>query len=154
VLGHDLFLYAELSARENLTFFGRLYGLADLERRVDAALAAASLVERADDRVAGFSRGMRQRLALERALLADPRLVLLDEPFTGLDDGSVERLSTRLVSLRASGAIVVMATHDLDIAESIVDEAVCLQAGRLVTIAPGPESLRVRYRRAIQGAVR
>ena len=151
VLGHDLFLYADLSARENLTFFGRLYGVANLDQRVRDALESASLVDRADDRVAGFSRGMRQRLALERALLADPRLVLLDEPFTGLDDASVARLGERLVSLRAAGAIVVMATHDLDVAEAIVDDAVCLRAGRLVTIDPGPESLRVRYRRAVQG---
>lgn len=152
VLGHDLFLYADLSARENLTFFGRLYGVADLERRVDEALEAARLSDRAGDRVSGFSRGMRQRLALERALLHHPRLVLLDEPFTGLDDASVERLSERLRQLRTSGTIVVMATHDLDVAETIVDSAVCLRSGRLATIEPGADTLRARYRRAVQAA--
>jgi ABC-type multidrug transport system ATPase subunit len=150
VLGHDLFLYGDLSARENLMFFGRLYGVPDLERRVDAALGLAGLEERANDRVSGFSRGMRQRLALERALLHGPRLALLDEPFTGLDDASVERLLGRLRTLRAAGAIVVMATHDFDVAETIIDAAVCLQGGRLVPIASGGESLRVRYRRAVQ----
>lgn len=150
VLGHDLFLYAELTARENLAFFGRLYAVPDLARCVDDALRAAGLTERADDRVAGFSRGMRQRLALERALIASPRLVLLDEPFTGLDDTSVERLIQRLRDLRAAGSIIVMATHDLDVAESIVDDAVCLRSGRLVTIPTGPESLRLRYRRAVE----
>ncbi len=151
VLGHDLFLYPDLSARENLRFFGQLYGLsaAALESRIERALQQAALVSRADDRVGGYSRGMRQRLAVERALLHDPRLVLFDEPFTGLDDESVERLAERLRALRASGAIVVMATHDLDIAESVIDQAICLQGGRLITIPDGGDTLRARYRRAV-----
>jgi ABC-type multidrug transport system ATPase subunit len=95
---------------------------------------------------------MRQRLAVERALLHDPRLVLFDEPFTGLDDASVERLVERLRNLRATGAIVVMATHDLDIAESLIDDAVCLQGGRLIIIPDGADSLRLRYRRAVEAA--
>jgi heme exporter protein A len=154
VLGHDLFLYGDLSARENLQFFGRLYGLSggDLDARVERALTRAALATRGDDRVSGFSRGMRQRLAVERALLHDPRLVLFDEPFTGLDDASVERLVERLRNLRATGAIVVMATHDLDIAESLIDDAVCLQGGRLIIIPDGADSLRLRYRRAVEAA--
>lgn len=152
VLGHDLFLYPDLTARENLSFFGRLYGVTDLPGRVRVALEHAGLSDRADDRVGGYSRGMRQRLALERALLHGPRLVLLDEPFTGLDDASVERLVARLRVLRASGAIIVMATHDLDVAESLVDNAVCLRAGRVIPIAAGPDALRIRYRHAVEGA--
>jgi ABC-type multidrug transport system ATPase subunit len=113
VLGHDLFLYADLTARENLLFFGRLCGVASVEARVGGA-AAARLTDRANDRVSGFSRGLRQRLALERALVHSPRLVLLDEPFTGLDDESSALLVARLRSLRATGAIVVMATHDFE----------------------------------------
>jgi heme exporter protein A len=154
VLGHDLFLYGDLTARENLRFFGRLYGLADavLDARIDEALDRAALSARGHDRVSGFSRGMRQRLAVERALLHDPRLVLFDEPFTGLDDASVERLAQRLRDLRASGAIVVMATHDLDIAEALIDDAVCLSGGRLVPIPGGSDGLRLRYRRAVEAA--
>lgn len=149
VLGHDLFLYSDLTARENLLFFGRLYGTPDVDARVASALKAAGLEERGDDRVAGFSRGMRQRLALERALLHGPRLVLLDEPFTGLDDASVQRLVERLASIRRDGAIVVMATHDLDVAEGLVDAACCLARGRLVSIPEGQAPLRERYRQAI-----
>jgi heme exporter protein A len=154
VLGHDLFLYGDLSARENLQFFGRLYGLSgtDLDTRVERALTRAALSARGNDRVSGFSRGMRQRLAVERALLHEPRLVLFDEPFTGLDDASVERLAERLRDLRASGAIVVMATHDLDIAETLIDDAVCLHGGRLIAIPAGADGLRLRYRRAVEAA--
>jgi heme ABC exporter ATP-binding subunit CcmA len=147
LLGHDLYIYPELSAAENLQFFGRVYRLADVERRVDAALDRAELQHRRDDAVAGFSRGMRQRLALERALLHDPRLVLLDEPFTGLDDTATSALSRRLASLRTAGCIVLVTTHDLETIEPIVDRAVMLQSGRLVPIEPGAGSLRERYRR-------
>jgi ABC-type multidrug transport system ATPase subunit len=150
LLGHDLFLYGDLSARENLTFFGRLHGLTDVAHRVDAALAAAGLTDRAGDLVRSFSRGLRQRLALERALLHDPRLVLLDEPFTGLDDESSVRLGARLGTLRERGAIVLMATHEIERAEPLVDAAVCLRDGRLRALGPGAGTLRDRYRAALQ----
>lgn len=150
VLGHDLFLYGDLTARENLTFFGRLHGVDDLESRVEAALIAARLESRADERVSGFSRGLRQRLALERALIHNPRLVLLDEPFTGLDDASAELLVSRLSALATdAGAVIVMATHDFDLAEPLVHRAVCLADGRLRPIEAGSGRLRVRYREAI-----
>jgi ABC-type multidrug transport system ATPase subunit len=151
-LGHDLFLYGDLTARENLEFFGRLHGTPRLEARIEEALAAARLVDRADDRVSGFSRGLRQRLALERALLHDPKLVLLDEPFTGLDDASSGLLVERLRTLRASGAIVVMATHDFDTADGLVDRAMCLENGRLTPVVEQGGSLRERYRRTLQEA--
>jgi ABC-type multidrug transport system ATPase subunit len=146
VLGHDLFLYADLTARENLQFFGRLYGVRDLDACISQALAHARLEARAGDRAGVFSRGLRQRLALERALLHQPRLVLLDEPFTGLDDESTTLLIERLRTLRAQGAIVVMATHDFDSAEGVVDRAWCLVNGRATDLGSGPASLRERYR--------
>jgi heme exporter protein A len=147
LLGHDLYIYPELSAAENLLFFGRVYRLPDVTERVEAALARAELQHRRDDPVSGFSRGMRQRLALERALLHEPRLVLLDEPFTGLDDAATGALGRRLAGLRAAGCIVLVTTHDLETIEPIVDRAVMLQNGRLVPIEPGAGSLRDRYRR-------
>ena len=150
MLGHDLFLYADLTARENLRFFGTLYGLDRLDDRVTEALHLARLTDRADDRAGSFSRGLRQRLALERALLHQPRLVLLDEPFTGLDDASALVLIDRLRMLRDAGRIVVMATHDFDTAEAVVDRSLCVDRGRAWPVADGSGSLRERYRRTLQ----
>ena len=147
VLGHDLFLYPELTARENLEFFAGLYGLVERRTGAIAALEAAGLAERADDPVSSFSRGMRQRVALERALIHRPRLVLLDEPFTGLDDASAAALGRRLQTLRASGAIIIVATHDLDIAEGLLDRAVFLRDGRMVDTVDQPQDVRAMYRK-------
>lgn len=145
VLGHDLYLYPELSARENLTFFARLYRLPDAAGRVDAALAHAGLSSRADEPVQRFSRGMRQRVALERALLHEPRLLLLDEPFTGLDQASTAALVARLRGLQAPGTLVMLATHDLDVAEGLVTRALFLRNGRVVADEPTGAGLRRRY---------
>lgn len=154
VLGHDVFLYGDLTARENLVFFGRLYGLdrtGQLDGHVSGALAQARLEERADDRVSAFSRGLRQRLALERALLHGPKLVLLDEPFTGLDDESASLLGARLRSLRETGAIVVMATHDFESADGLVDRAIGLRAGKARELPAGAGPLRQRYQTLMRG---
>ena len=145
LLAHELHLYPELTARQNLTFFARLYGL-DAAQVVPHALEAAGLAERADDDVSSFSRGMRQRLALERALLHHPRLLLLDEPFTGLDDRAVTLVSTRLRELAASGAIVIVATHDLDLADGLVTRVALIRDGRLIADEPAAPGLRSRYR--------
>ena len=146
LLAHDLHLYPELTARENLDFFARLYGLPDVPGRVGRALEQAGLEDRGDDLVTSFSRGMRQRLALERALLHEPRLLLLDEPFTGLDDTSAAALVARLRQLRADGRIIVVATHDLDVAEGLLDRAAVLREGRLLAIDEAQGPLRERYR--------
>jgi len=145
LLAHELHLYPELTARQNLEFFARLHG-ADPRGCVDGALAAAGLTERGADQVSGFSRGMRQRLALERALLHAPRLVLLDEPFAGLDDRAVTIVSHRLRALAATGAIVVLATHDLDLADGLVTRVAVIRDGRLITDERGGSGLRARYR--------
>ena len=116
LLGHDLSIYQELSAAENLRFFASVYGLDRIEARVDAALDRAGLADRRDDVVAGFSRGMRQRLALERALIHEPRLLLL---------------RARLRAARDGGAIVILTTHDTAAIEGLTDTAVSLVDGRL-----------------------
>ncbi len=147
LLAHDLYLYPELSAAENLEFFARLYRLSGIDHRVDDALQRANLMERRNDAVGGFSRGMRQRLAIERALLHEPRLALLDEPFTGLDESAVAALRVRLTALRASGCIVLVTTHDLAAIERIADCRIVLAGGRIEVLEGGAESLRDRVRR-------
>ncbi|HEU4889405.1 MAG TPA: ABC transporter ATP-binding protein [Thermoanaerobaculia bacterium] len=146
VLGHDLFLYPELTARENLEFFAGLYGVRDCRGAAAAALEHAGLADRADDVVTSFSRGMRQRLGLERALIHRPRLLLLDEPFTGLDDASAAALGQRLGTLRDQGTIIILATHDLDLAEPLLNRAIFLRDGRVVDAVERPEALRAVYR--------
>jgi len=89
---------------------------------------------------------MRQRLGLERAFLHSPRLVLLDEPFTGLDDAAVGVVAERLRRLAADGAIVMVATHDLDLADGLVTRVAIVRDGRLIADEPGGTSLRNRYR--------
>ena len=148
LLAHELHLYAELTARQNLEFFARLYGL-DPEPVVGAALARADLSDRADDNVSSFSRGMRQRLALERTLLHNPRLVLLDEPFTGLDDSAITKVCERLKQVADAGAIVVLATHDLDLADGLVTRVAVVRGGRLLTDEAGISGLRGRYRELV-----
>jgi heme ABC exporter ATP-binding subunit CcmA len=145
LLAHELHLYPELTARQNLDFFARIYGL-DARTIVPAALEAAGLTERGDEDVVAFSRGMRQRLALERALLHRPRLLLLDEPFTGLDDRAVAIVSDRLRQLAADGTIVIVATHDLDLADGLVTRVAIVREGRLIADEPAGTGLRSRYR--------
>ena len=153
LLAHELHLYPELSARQNLTFFAQLYGL-DPRALVDEALEAAGLSDRAGDPVGSFSRGMRQRLALERSLLHRPRLVLFDEPFTGLDDRAVSVIADRLRALAAKGAIVILATHDLDLADGLVTRVALIRNGRLVSDESAAPGLRGRYRALVAGTDR
>ena len=120
-----------MSAAENLRFFARIYALPDVERRVTRGLDLAGLADRAEDAIAGYSRGMRQRLALGRALIHDPRLLLLDEPFTGLDEAAREALRERLRTARAAGTIVILTTHDIAAIRDLTDRSVTLVDGRL-----------------------
>jgi len=145
LLAHELSLYPDLTARQNLALFAGLYGL-PVDETVDRALATSGLSDRADDVVSAFSRGMRQRLALERALLHRPRLVLMDEPFTGLDDAAVGAVRSRLQAIAADDAIVVVTTHDLDLADGLVTRVAIAHAGRLVADEPAASGLRARYR--------
>lgn len=148
-LSHDLQLYAELTARENLEFFAGLYSLDNPSERATSALSRAGLGQRENDVVDSYSRGMRQRLALERALLHDPRLILLDEPFTGLDEMAIVALTDRLLDLKRSGCMVLVATHDLDIADGFVDRSVMLRNGKMVELDGELGPLRERYRVAL-----
>ncbi len=132
VLSHRTFLYGALTARENLSFYGRLYDLPDLHALVEARLAEVGLRPAADRRVQGFSRGMRQRLALARTLLHDPSLVLLDEPFTGLDVHASSLLREVLVRLKDGRRTVILVTHNLSEGLSLADRVAIQTEGRFV----------------------
>jgi len=112
-LGHEPLLYRELTALENLDLFGRLYRVPERRERIGMLLERFAIWDARSERVSSFSRGMVQRLALCRALLHEPELLVLDEPFTALDEGGAELLDAELLSL-ARTATLVVSTHDLD----------------------------------------
>ena len=133
MLAHASLCYPELSAFENLEFFAGLYGIDDSRTALTALLDRVGLDPRARNRAARtYSRGMVQRLALARALLTNPSLLLLDEPFTGLDRGGALALGAELGKLRDAGAIVVVVTHDLEAISGRADHVVILRRGQLV----------------------
>ena len=154
-LSHQTFLYEHLTGRENLLFYARLYGLPEPERVAREALDAARLLDRQEDRVGAYSRGMQQRLAIARSLLHAPEMVLLDEPFTGLDRESSARLEERLRQLRSAGRTCVMATHDLEQGLRVADRVLVLRHGRLELDAParGLDSARLEALLATPGGV-
>jgi heme exporter protein A len=136
LVAHQSFLYPDLTARENLVFYARLHGLRDGEALADAWLARAALAEVGDRPVRLFSRGMEQRLALARGLLHDPELILLDEPWSGLDAAAADWLGTLLAELRDRGRTIIASTHDFERGLGVADRAMILHRGRLAWEAP------------------
>ena len=130
LLSHQTLLYDQLTARENLRFFAQLYGLDDPNQRLAATLATVGLDERLDQRVGSFSRGMKQRLAIARAILHDPSILLLDEPFTGLDAKASAALHHLVRRLRQEGRTCILVTHRLDEAEGLVDRLLVIERGQ------------------------
>ena len=130
-LGHGIGVYEDLSARENLKFFAGACEMRDVAGTASAWLERVALSRVADLPVRQFSRGMRQRLALARTFLHAPRLLLLDEPFTSLDDRAIAMLSELLMEARQRGATVLLSTHQLREALAIASHVALLENGRL-----------------------
>jgi heme exporter protein A len=133
VLAHDSFVYGELTGSENLAFYARLYDVDGAGARAAALLDEVGLDESARERPARtYSRGMLQRLALARAMLHEPRVLLLDEPFTGLDRAGSAALARTLARARRDGRVVVVVTHDLEALDGACDHVAVLRRGKLV----------------------
>lgn len=139
ILSHRGFLYGRLTAEENLYFYGRLFGLDDLDRRIPERLERVGLADRARFQARQLSHGMRQRLALARALLHDPDVVLLDEPYTGLDPSAATVLRTVLAELRDGRRTVVMVTHNLLQGLELATRAAIQVAGRFAWEGSGSD---------------
>jgi heme exporter protein A len=129
VVSHQPLLYGDLTAEENLRFYGRMYGVAHLERRVREVLETVGLSARRQDLVRQFSRGMQQRLAIGRAILHEPEVMLFDEPHTGLDPEAAAMLDGLLQEVAARGRTVVMTSHDLGRASSLASRVDILAGG-------------------------
>ena len=155
MLSHQGFLYARLTAAENLRFFGKLFDLSDLDRRIEAGLARVGLSDRAEFQVRHLSHGMRQRLALARTLLHDPDVVLLDEPYTGLDPSAAELLRGVLEELRDGRRTVVMVTHNLRQGLELATRVAIQVAGRFAWEGPragiDADSFERRYHEVVEG---
>ena len=151
VIAHDALVYGDLSGRENLDFFAALYSIAD-RSRVTSLLKRVGLADAADRAARTYSRGMLQRLAVARALLHAPRLLLLDEPFTGLDAAATRTLAALLDEERKGGAMLILATHDLQSVAGLATRALVLRRGRIAHDVPAPAdagALRSLYERAV-----
>lgn len=156
VLSHQPLLYSELTAEENLKFFGRMYSVNDLGNRISYVLEMVGLEDRGRDLVRTFSRGMQQRLAIGRAVLHDPEILLLDEPYTGLDQDACAMLDQILLEVAGQGRTVVMTSHDLARVENMATRYDVLSRGKIVSSEyrknMPKDGLLSFYRRAIEEA--
>lgn len=153
-LSHNTYLYRDLNPVENLRFFGRLYSTPDLESRIQKLLERVGLEPRKNDPVRSFSRGLHQRLGLARVMLHDPSIILLDEPYTGLDANAVDMLNQILDEAVAAGKTVILTTHDFDQGVRAATRAVIIDRGKVVCDAvPQDAALRDAYNQYIRVGV-
>ncbi len=136
VISHHTLLYEALSARENVEFAARLYGITDYRKASERALDRMKVLDRADSSVRSLSRGLRQRVSVARATVHDPELILADEPFTGLDMLGAAALSELIQGLRSAGAAVILVTHNAEEGLSLATHAAIMDRGRIVTHEP------------------
>jgi heme exporter protein A len=152
-VSHESLLYKDLSVRDNLSFYARMYGVPDRKRRVDEIIRRADLEAKSAVLVRALSRGLKQRLSLARAFIHEPSILLLDEPYTGLDERASEILDRFLLEFRGAGGTTVMATHDIDRGWRLSDRVVVFEHGRIAheTTPRGSsyDDFRSAYRRIL-----
>lgn len=155
VVSHLPLLYGDLTAEENLRFYSRMYNIPKMDKRVSEVLELVGLAARRRDLVRTFSRGMQQRLAIGRAVLHDPEVMLFDEPHTGLDQDACEMLDTVLQDVAARGRTVVMTSHDLARTADLASRFDVLSKGKIIASARRDEmkqdQILTFYRQALQG---
>jgi heme ABC exporter ATP-binding subunit CcmA len=156
LISHKVMLYPALTARENVAFFARLHGVAQPERAAMAALERLGVADRAETAVRALSRGLMQRVAIARAIVHAPRLLLADEPYTGLDASGAAALTRVLEGLVADGAALVLVTHQVNEGLALAHEAMILQGGRILRREPAagldPTQYAAHYREIIGAA--
>jgi len=153
LISHQTMLYPALTALENVEFTARMYGVLAPRDAALRALQRMRLQDRADSPVRSLSRGMQQRVSIARAIVHDPRVVLLDEPYTGLDEGGASALSDALRSLKASGASLVLVTHHLGEGLALASHTAIMRDGRFLTYEPRGDVELETYREAYREAV-
>lgn len=153
LISHQTMLYAALTALENVEFTARLYGVPSPKDAAMRSLQRMRLGERADSPVRSLSRGMQQRVSIARAMVHDPRVLLLDEPYTGLDEAGASALSDALQSLRGAGAALVLVTHHLSEGLALATHTAIMRDGRFVRYdargTVGVDAFRDAYREAV-----
>jgi heme exporter protein A len=153
-LSHNTYLYRDLNPVENLRFFARLYGLANPDARIESLLDRVGLGRRKSDIVRGFSRGLHQRLGIARVMLHDPSLILLDEPYTGLDANAVGTLNQMLDEASAAGKTIILTTHDIEQGLRSATRAAIIDRGKVVFTGSAKDSaIRAAYATYIREGV-
>lgn len=153
VVSHRSYLYDDLTVTENLRLYATLFALDDVEDRIRHRLEEADLRDRRDQRVGELSRGLRQRLAIARALLHDPQLLLLDEPYAGLDVRAAARLRDTLGGLRDGRRTVILVTHNLHEGRRLADRLNVLSGGRMSELVDSPDdphAFEALYHRTVE----
>ncbi len=145
VISHNSYLYDDLPCRENLVFFGKLYGVPDPVRRAEELLEEMELAERSPDPAGTLSRGMTQRLSIARSLVHDPEIIFLDEPFSGLDPHAAGVLRATIGRLRERKRTVVMVTHNISLGLQLSDRWLLMNRGRLVDQGDSPDQNPERF---------
>lgn len=157
VISHQTYLYDDLTAEENLRFFGKMFDVPNLDERIAEVLAQVGLANRARDRVRTFSRGMQQRVSIARAVLHRPSILLLDEPDTGLDERAAGLMHDAIVGLEGEGRTIIMTTHHFERGLAMATRVAILNEGRLVREMPAPSlsagDLRAEFARLAGGRI-